>query len=666
MVKKVLYFAVLLLGVLVVLYPGEAAGQETHPQVQRSSEKVIIGGRIYYIHIVKKGETLYGISKAYGVTEKEISKENPVLVTGLQAGMVLKIPFVEEKKVPSEENMAAEKYVIHVIKEGETLYSLSRQYQVSVDDILQLNPGLKVDDIPLGTRLRIPTKRVVPERIDFSHPQGKYRIHVVKPGETLYSIAQNYGLTVRELKKFNRGLHNRIKPGQQIRIPLPAGAVRMAETLPPLPDTLARDTSLYPVEEIKPFLPAFPCDTSAILGAGRTWHIALMMPFYLKENDERSYIDSSRVDPSTGKRIKKIIYRDPLWIYPPSLTLLPFYQGVVVALDTLGKTGIEAEVKVFDTEKDMSVVDSILRSGALDNMDMIIGPVYPSTLALVADYAREKHIPVISPLTRKEDFLHFNPWSFQCKPSRDLEFKYIASFLAENTDKNLVIIHSNDSIHTELYNRVREYINDALLPYIHPEDVVIKEVAVAPVIAPTDTMNNIRLSLDKYKENMVWVLSDEEGFVSEVVSRLHTYQDEYPVMLVGSSTWRYFKNLELEFFFRMNLHLFTVRRPDYNGEIEKYIIRSFRKMYHTDPEEMSFAWDGYDETVWFLTLLQQYGNSFEECVNYHHSPMCIEDFSFRRTGWFSGFMNTSMKLLQYNPDFTITEIPFSLDRTLGQ
>jgi len=533
---------------------------------------------------------------------------------------------------------------------------------VSVDDILRINPGLKVNDIPLGTRIRIPVKRVVPERIEFSQPQGKYRIHTVQPGETLYSIARSYGLSVRDLKKLNKGLHNRIKPGQQIRIPS-----RAAESVvvPPA-ETLARDTTMYPAGVTGPFMPAFPCDTSALMGADRTWHIAFMMPFYLKENDERSYIDSSHVDPSTGKKIKKIIYRDPQWIYPPTKTLLPFYQGMVIALDTLGKMGIDAEVKVFDTEKDLTVVDSIIRSGALDNMDLIIGPVYPSALALVAEYAREKHIPVVSPLSRKDDFLRFNPWSFQCKPSRDLETRYIASFLARNTDKNLVIIHSNDSVHQELYDRARDYISDALVPYIHPDDVVIKEVVVPPVIAPTDTMNNIRLSLDKHKENLVWVLSEQEGFVSEVVSRLHTHKDEYPIELVGSSTWRYFRNLEMEFFFQMNLHLFTARRPDYHGETEKYILRSFRERYHTEPDEMSFAWDGFDETVWFLMLLRRYGSSFEECVGYYHSPLSVEDYRFRRISWFSGFMNTSMKLLQYNKDFTITEIPFSLDKTLGE
>ena len=662
-IKRLLYLFFLLVAVVSVNMPLRVHAQEPRPKIERSTEKVILGGKIYYIHIVKKGETLYSISRAYGVSQKEISQENPVLVTGLQPGMALKIPFVE-KTSTAEPVVTGGKYLYHTMREGETLYSLSRQYHVEVDEILRLNPDLKVDDIPLGARIRIPVKRVVPDRISFSRPQGKYRIHEVKPGETLYSIARNYHLTVRDLKKVNKGLRNKIRPGQQIRIPLAPAAMALPEVPETLPDTLAEDTTLLQPGGRTVFEPAFPCDTAVMMGAERIWHIALMLPFYLKENDERSYIDSSRVDPSTGKKIKKIIYRDPSWIYPPTITLLPFYQGVVTALDTLGKRGVRAEITVFDTEKDLSVVDSLIRSGALDSMDLIIGPVYPSTLSLVAEYSRKKHIPVISPLSRKSDFLHFNPYAFQCKPSRDLEHQYVAAFLAENTDKNLVIIHSDDSIHHDLYVRAREYIYDALLPDLHPDDVVIKEVSVPPVIAPTDTMNNIRLSLDKYKENVVWVLSDEEGFVSEVVSRLHAHGNEYPITLVGGSTWRYFRNMELEFFFRMNLHLFTTRIPDYEGEVEKYVIRSFRERYHTDPGVMSFAWDGYDETVYFLTLLQRYGTSFEECAGYFNPSLCIGRFDFRRTGWFSGFINTSMILLQYNNDFTITEIPFSREGIL--
>ncbi len=662
---RILYFLSLLLFLCGSLAPRHLAAQEQTPRVERSSEKVVIGGKVYYIHIVRQGQTLYSISKAYGVPEKEISRENPVLVTGLQPGMVLKIPYVPPEKTTEEEisrvapGTEEGSYILHTMKEGETLFSLSRQYHVSVEEILEENPGLHPEDIPLGTVIRIPRKKVLPEKIDFLPPQGEYRIHEVQPGETLFSIARTYGLSVRELKKANKGLHNRIRPGQQVRIPL-APSVRPSATLPvagpgPSPDSAATAST---------FVSAFPCDTPVVMGESRSWKIALLMPLYLRENAQRSYVDSSRIDPVTGKRIKKIIYRDPNWIFPPTKALLPYYEGVVVALDTLGKLGYRAEISIFDTEKDLSVVDSILRSGALDSMDLVIGPVYPSLLSLVSEYLREKGVPLISPLSRSSDFLRFNPYAFQCRPSRDLEDHYVSSFLASGTEKNIVIIHADDSLSCQRYERAKNYIFQYLPPFIRSEDLVVREVMVPNVIAPHDTMNNIRLSLEKYRDNLVWVLSDEEGFVSEVVARLNTYSEEYPIHLVGNSTWRYFRNLELEFFYKMNLRLFTTGRVQMDAEKEKGVIRIFRRYFGTDPDEMSFAWYGYDEMVYFLSLLRKYGKAFEECTGYFDTSLGVRTFRFRRTGWFSGFMNTSMEMLEYREDYTIQKVPYPLPGVL--
>ncbi len=634
--------------------------QEHPPRVERSTEKVIIGGKVYYIHIVEKGQTLYSISKAYGVPEKVISRENPVLVTGLQPGMVLKIPYVPPGEKVTETSPSSPEqegsYVLHTMQEGETLFSLSRQYHVTVEEILKANPGLRPEDIPLGRQIRIPRKRVLPEKLEFTQePQQKGIVHVVQPGETLFSIARSYGLTVRDLKKYNKGLRNRIRPGDRILIPVqPAAPTAGKERNYELPsDTTSPAVQVATYET--------PCDSLLPATAEkRTWRIAVLLPLYLKENAQRSYIDSSRIDPVTGKRIRKIIRRDPNWIYPPTQALLPFYQGIVVALDTLGHTGLQAQVTIYDTEKDLSVVDSLIRSGILDSADLVIGPVYPSLLSLVADYTRKKQIPLVSPLSRKDDFLHFNPFAFQCRPSRDMEDRYVASYLAGHTDKNIVIIHADDSLSRQRYEKAKNYIVQYLPSFLHPDDLIVREVMVPHVIAPHDTMNNIRLSLDKYRDNLVWVLSDEEGFVSEVVSRLNTHSDLYPIRLVGNSTWRYFRNLELEFFFKMNLHLFTPGRVDMDRPKVRQIIRLYRKHFSTDPPEMSFAWYGYDETVFFLTLLQKRGRSFLQCPGDHTTPLAVRTFRFERTGWFSGFMNTHMELLEYQRDYSIRKVPFVL------
>ena len=651
MTKRLIYrlFTLFLVSFITVL---TVAGQEVPQPIHRSSEKVIIGGKVYYIHVVKKGQTLYSISKAYKVPQKVISQENPILVTGLQEGMILKIPYAPESETETEIQSASRKhdvghYIYHRFREGETLYSLSKEYNVSVEDILKTNPGIKPDDIPVGMEIKIPGNRVIPEYIEFTSRQEKFRTHRVLKGETLYSLAKQYQVTVDNLLKANDNLQESIHPGQEIRIPENEFVSSQAMEH-------SQDTTVLPVYYEKPI----SCDTMPLLGTEKEWRVALMLPMYLDKNSERSYIDSSRVDPSTGKRIRKLIRREPDWIYPPTLNILSFYEGVMLGLDTLGKTGIHAEVTVFDTDRDASVVDSLLRSGALDNMDMIIGPVYPSNLSLVAEWARSRHIPVVSPLSRKEEFLHFNPYTFECRPSKKTEWLRIIRFLTQNLDKNIVIVHAEDTVVQKNYEWVKGQLLEEISHFAHPEIIGIKEVTIPGVISPTDTMNNILLSLDKDRKNLVWVFSDQEGFVSEVSSRLNTVYKDYSLDLVGCSAWRYFKNIELDYFFRLNLRLFTPHFVDFTAGKEKIFIKKYRSKYFTDPSGLSFAWDGYDIITWFLSALYRYGSSFPDCASTYHSPVSIREFRFGRTGWFSGFMNQSFQLIRYHDDYTISVEPF--------
>ncbi len=650
MTKKLIYrlFSLFIVSFITVL---TVTGQEVPQPIHRSSEKVIIGGKVYYIHVVKKGQTLYSISKAYNVPQKVISRENPILVTGLQEGMVLKIPYAPESDTgnqPVTHQHDTGHYIYHNFGEGETLYSLSKKYNVSVEDILKANPGIKPDDIPIGMEIKIPGNRVAPEHIEFTPRQEKFRTHRVLTGETLYSIARQYQVTVDDLLKANDNLQEAIHPGQEIRIP-------EKESIASQPEEQVQDTMVVsPVYFEQPI----SCDTIPLLGAETEWHVALLLPLYLDKNNERSYIDSSRIDPSTGKRIRKLIRRERDWIYPPTLNILSFYEGVMLGLDTLGKRGVHAEVTVFDTDRDASVVDSLLRSGALDKMDLIIGPVYPSNLSLVAEWARSRQIPVVSPLSRKEEFLHFNPYTFECRPSKKTEWLRIIRYLAQNLDKNIVIIHAEDTVVQKNYEWVKGQLLEDISHYAHPEIIGIKEVIVPSIISPTDTMNNILLSLDKDRENLVWVFSDREGFVSEVSSRLNTVYKDYPIDLVGCSAWRYFKNIELDYFFRLNLRLFTPHFVDFTAGKEKSFIKKYRSKYYADPSALSFAWDGYDITTWFLTALYRYGNSFPDCAATYHAPVSIREFRFGRTGWFSGFMNQSFQLIRYNNDYTISVEPF--------
>lgn len=158
-----------LIASLLVLGCGAALAQEYVPTpVTVSKEKVKLNGKIYLSHVVLERQTLYSISKAYGVTEEALYEANPSLrETGLQKNAILLIPFHEnaapESSGESTDQKQAEtsSYTEHTVKWYEDIEDIARRYDVSVKDIMELN-GLKSKKLNTRQVLKIPVKTVVP------------------------------------------------------------------------------------------------------------------------------------------------------------------------------------------------------------------------------------------------------------------------------------------------------------------------------------------------------------------------------------------------------------------------------------------------------------------------------------------------------------------------
>ena len=171
-------------------------------QIERSTEIVRVGGKDYYMHHVKSGQTLWGISQVYQVSVEEIERLNPELKEGLKVGYVIGIPVrlnnesqaeqvespkvivstpqVEKKDEPSPKSEAlseidkdyveierskeitkigGKQYYLHYVKSGQTLYSISKAYQVTIEEIERLNPEVK-DGLKVGFVIGIPVRDI--------------------------------------------------------------------------------------------------------------------------------------------------------------------------------------------------------------------------------------------------------------------------------------------------------------------------------------------------------------------------------------------------------------------------------------------------------------------------------------------------------------------------
>lgn len=154
------------------------------------------------IYVVKPSDSLWSIANQYGITVDELKAANNLTSNILNVNQQLNIP-IKETVIPGD-------YLVYTVKKGDSLWSIANQYGVSIDDIIELN-NLSSTALSINQQLLIPT--IVPDEISGN-------IYIVQSGDSLWSIANQYGITVDELIKANNLENNSLSIGQQLYIPI--------------------------------------------------------------------------------------------------------------------------------------------------------------------------------------------------------------------------------------------------------------------------------------------------------------------------------------------------------------------------------------------------------------------------------------------------------------
>lgn len=158
------------------------------------------------VYTVQSGDTLYKIANQYGVTVAEIMELNNLGTTVLTVGEQILIP-----------NKSQDTTTTYTVQSGDSLYKIAGQYGVTVDEIITAN-NLKSTKLQIGQVLVIPTGTIQPTPTP-TPPNNNYITYTVKPGDSLYKIANNYNTTVNAIKELNNLKSNNLSIGQQLKIP---------------------------------------------------------------------------------------------------------------------------------------------------------------------------------------------------------------------------------------------------------------------------------------------------------------------------------------------------------------------------------------------------------------------------------------------------------------
>jgi len=484
-------------------------------------------------HVVAKGETVFQIAKKYEVTPFDIYRLNPDAKNGVQENTTLLIP-----------KATSGKGVIHVVGEKETLFGISKKYNISVSDLETWNKATLQNGLKKGQEIFVSKpsaadlKSVSTPVVSRPNAVSNAATHLVEAKETKYGIATKYGLTVTELEQLNPHIVGGLNVGQTVVLK-PGVQVKKTTNV-----TLV-DYEVQPKETLYSLSKKFDIAQADLITLNPDLQDGLKIGMILKvpSNGTGTFVSKAKDSVLVAKNkvnliasVDKSQQKNMVLLLPFNLTkietdsvktkteqlktnkflnlTLDFYAGAQMAIDSAKVLGLPVNVKVYDVEstKYSSNVASIISKNNFENVDVVVGPFQNSVVETTAQLLAKYDVPVISPLS-KERGLPMNNLYYSI-PSEDLLKASMFNYFKSKNGNVVAIISSKKTTS-------KEYISAN-----HPE---VKHAAFNDKGALDVAL--LKTQLVKGQKNFVLMEIEKASTILNITNILKGLQKEYDIQL---------------------------------------------------------------------------------------------------------------------------------------
>ncbi len=421
----------------------------------------------------------------------------------------------------------------YTVQKSEGLYRISKNFNVSQEELVTLNPKLQKEGLKFGQVILIPVKDA-PQSADSSYVK-----HVIAPKETLYAISKRYGVSVAELQAANPVVSKNMPIGATLLIPLRASQAAspqpQAEESPalPVPQPQAEASSALPVPQ-----PQAETPTTAE-EAPQEEAIALPAPELQTDSLAVAQSDSADVRIPVLSLDSSMVSALPLrlaYLLPLQTNasrrdgqmdrFIDFYEGALLAIYEAQACGQRFEIFTYDVQKSDSVIQQVLKRGEMQNMDAIIGPAYPAQVSHAALFAKHNRIPCIIPFTNKVSGLEHNPYLVQFNPNAQQEAEAAVRLLAAQKDSlQLVFVDPQASDVSAFVSMLRE-------------KVLAAGFATADISLQTIISDSLTSVLSQDKMNILVFNTDKYSSVSPVLNQVANQKKGHSLALFGRYSWQ--------------------------------------------------------------------------------------------------------------------------------
>lgn len=613
-------------------------------------------------HVVKPKETLFSLARQYKVSPAALIEANPGIEEQIKVGQVIRIPgnLPEASTSPQSNNLrtaapatGSTTDTAHIVEKGETLFRISRQYGVSIEELKLINPGLS-ETISVGQRILIPKKKIT----------QPFLIHQSKTQQRSRDLAKDYGISLGELQEVNPSLGRTVYPNQHIKIPLDPDLAK-SKPLAPGEKTYTEMKPVRPSSEYVPISGLSPqpeishsdCISDRIQN-DRLFRVALMIPLYLEEVDALKELERSPRTPQEQPRV---------------LNFLPYYNGFLMAADSMAKHfGLRLELKVYDVDQSTVKLNQAINDPQLKKSDLIIGPFFSQAFDQLSAFALEHKIMIVNPMSPRQQIIENNPYVVKMKPDPLEQFEQVVAMINANYPTARVFVYHPNSFRGKTEAETMVSLLTAKLPATinlrnsdvlmhmskrknnpasvssdgqwvdvealrrNPEGVTTINNPISLLSFDSDKLSQLRSNSSHIRDNVVIFYSDDRAVAMDFMNRINQLADEFSLKVVGMPNWSRFDNLFTEHLMRSNVHFVEPSFINYDDIRTEFFIHRYRQMHTTEPDQ--YAFEGFDAAWFFLHYLMRYGNDMS-CLEHYRQRLLQSAYVFRKLNAESGYEN---------------------------
>lgn len=589
-------------------------------------------------HKVTQGQTLFSISKMYGTTVEAITKNNPGSASKLSVGQILRIPKLNaDKNVNEEQDVVRDGKLYHTIRSKETLFSLGKRYGVTPDEICAANPGLSINNFPVGKEIEIPGQKInagsdkkeAPYKLIPVEKDKTPRIektHTVKRRETIETICRDYEISVEDFLKVNPELNGKeVKRKMVVNIPAKRSAKEEKQTI-----FIAGTPDPEPEKE-----------TYDRFTDGTT-RIAVVLPFLL-----------DRYAPEEQGR------------------MVEFYQGFLMAVERLKREGHSLEVNTFDTGAKEKSLDSLISSGALDRMDLIIGAYYPNHNKELGRFVKDKDIPLVVPFSNKKDELYNNPMAFfvntlQAAILPDVATNFVSTF------PNANVIFVEDTIKSnkrDFIKALTAQLDRSGIPHmtVPMEQIAFNEMDNEAEDEDEELVLPFTSLAVEGKENIIIPTSSSKETLNRILPSLvmanlldTALMNDFK--LFGYPEWQVYAQQTREQLYEVDTYFYATFFSHFSLPEAARFQNDFIRWYNRDLQKIypRYGMLGYDIGYQFLLATTLYGRELPLKINELQTSPLQSGFKFERMDNNGGMMNKKLFFIHYTREYNIEKIDLDL------